>query len=452
MLRPDEHPRAGRGVVILRSLRVGLHTSVAVLLVIGLIRLLDGPHSVEIRVTGAALTLVFAAVYVAGTFVERRVSEAKTSASSSTGPLRTDSALGQGGTLVWLFVVTGLWGGLLTVSADFAWVAFPLFFLHLHLLRVPWAVVAVAGLTGAVVLALWNQPGGDHPATVIGPIIGAVCAGLMAQAYRIMDQENRALRETMEDLQRARQELVAAQREAGALVERERLAREIHDTLAQGLASIVLMSRAAGSNLDSGSVEQARDQLSTVVRTAGENLDEARRFVAVLQSGELQDPGLLDELRRACRQIEAQAAAQGQGLRCRLRVSGGLRPVAGSQAMLVLRAVQATLANVLRHAQADTAAVTLTFLQEALLVDVVDDGVGFDQHATVGVPPASGAERPMGTGVGLGALRDRVAAQGGQLHVESSPGSGTAVSIRIPLGQEPPQPQELPGEVERWTE
>ncbi|GAB3190484.1 sensor histidine kinase [Nesterenkonia suensis] len=442
MLRSDEHPRAERGVVILRSLRVGLHTSVAVLLLIGLVRLLDGPHSVEIRITGAALALVFAAVYVAGTLVERRVSESSMSASSSAGPLRTASALGQGGTLVWLFVVTGLWGGLLAVSADFAWVAFPLFFLHLHLLRIPWAVVAVAGLTAAVVLALWNQPGGDHPATVIGPIIGAVCAGLMAQAYRIMDQENRALRETMADLQRARQELVAAQREAGALVERERLAREIHDTLAQGLASIVLMSRAAGSNLDSGSVAQARDQLSTVVRTAGENLDEARRFVAVLQSGEQQDPGLLDELSRACRQIEAQAAAQGQGLRCRLRVSGGPRSVAGGQAMLVLRAVQASLANVLKHAQADTAAVTLTFLQDALLVDVVDDGVGFDPQETAQARSVAGPGGPAGTGVGLAALRDRLAIQGGQLHVESALGEGTAVSIRIPLEQQTEESQQ----------
>lgn len=438
--------------MILRSLRVGLHTSVAVLLLIGLVRLLDGPHPSAGRVTGAALTLVFAAVYLAGTLVERRVSEAKMSASPSGGPLRTASAVGQGGTLVWLFVVTGLWGGLLAVSADFAWVAFPLFFLHLHLLRLCWAVVAVAALTAAVVLALWSQPGGDHPATVIGPIIGAVCAGLMTQAYRILDRENRALRETMADLQRARQQLVAAQREAGALVERERLAREIHDTLAQGLASIVLISRAAVSSLDSASVGQARDQLNTVVRTAGENLDEARRFVAVLQSGEQQNPGLLEELRRACRQIEAQAAAQGHALRCRLRVSGGPRPVAGGQAILVLRAVQASLANVLRHAQADTAAVTLTFLQNALLVDVVDDGVGFDQQQAVGERPAAGAERPTGTGVGLGSLRDRVAAQGGQLHVESSPGSGTAVSIRIPLEQEPQRAQEQPREVKRWME
>jgi len=436
MLRSDEHPPAERGVMILRSLRVGLHTSVAVLLVIGLIRLLDGPYPLGHRIAGVTLTAVFALVYVAGTLVERRVSEAMASASpGAAGLLRTGSALGRNGTLIWLFVVTGLWAGLLAVSADFAWVAFPLFFLHLHLLRTPWAVVTVAGLTAAVVLALWNQPGGDHPATVIGPIIGAACAGLMAQAYRIMDRENRALRETMTDLQRARQQLVAVQREAGALAERERLAREIHDTLAQGLASIVLMSRAAVSSLDSGSASQAREQLSTVVHTAGENLEDARRFVAVLQSGEQQDPGLLDELRRTCRQIEAQAAAQGHGLRCRLRISGGSRPVAGGQAMLVLRTVQASLANVLQHAQAETAAVTLTFLEDDLLADIVDDGVGFDLQQATGAPGAAGAERPTGTGVGLGALRDRVAAQGGQLHVESSPGAGTAVSVRIPLDQ-----------------
>ena len=223
----------------------------------------------------------------------------------------------------------------------------------------------------------------------------------MAQAYRILDRENRALRETMADLQRARQQLVAAQREAGALVEREKLARDIHDTLAQGLASIVLMSRAAVSSLDSGSASQAREQLSTVVHTAGENLDDARRFVAVLQSGEQQDPGLLDELRRTCRQIEAQAAAQGHGLRCRLRISGGSRPVAGGQAMLVLRTVQASLANVLQHAQAETAAVTLTFLEDDLLADIVDDGVGFDLQQATGAPGAAGAERPTGTGVGL---------------------------------------------------
>lgn len=421
MMTSGEERRAESGDVILRALRLGLHISVAAMLLVGVGRVVDGEADLVRRVGVMAVAAVFAVVYLGGTLVEKRAAEG------------TIQAPGRGLALIWLATVTLLWAMLLCLASDFAWLAFPLFFLHLHLLRPAIGVPVIAVLTASVAVVLWHQPGGAHAATVVGPATGAVFAVLMAQAYRVLHRENRALRETLEDLRRTREQLADSQRTAGALAERERLAREIHDTLAQGLSSIVLVSRAASSSLEAGAVGDARDQVGTVRRTAGENLQEARRFVAALQTGQQREPAMLDELRGTCRQIEAQAAASGAELRCRLHVEGEPRPVSGGQALVVLRVVQASLANVLAHAQAGEAVVTLTFVEDELLVDVVDDGIGFDADRAA----ADGAARNDGTGYGMRSLRERVVAQGGTFVVESAPGEGTTVTARLPSAPVP---------------
>jgi signal transduction histidine kinase len=101
---------------------------------------------------------------------------------------------------------------------------------------------------------------------------------------------------------------------------------------------------------------------------------------------------------------------------------------AAHQAAL-LRAAQASLANVRVHAQAGSAVVTLSFLGQEVAMDIYDDGIGFD--------PAAVTAGPDGSGYGLTSLRERVAALHGQLDIESAPGEGTVVAIRLPLGQAP---------------
>ena len=417
-------PRAGERV--LRVLRLALHVGFALLLAVAVGRmLLMAPLSWK---SAAALLLsaVLAAVYVVGTVAEKRASDGVRRRRG----LRFDP---ERHGLAWLGVATGLWALLLLLSPDFSWLAFPLFFLQLHLLPLRPALLTVAVTTAAVVAAQWAHAQEFHAAMLLGPLIGAAFAVIMALAYQALYAEVTSQGEALDELRRTRAELARSQREQGVLEERERLAREIHDTLAQGLASIVLMSRSARGALESGNLETVRGRLDTVEDTTAENLSEARRFVRDLREPEDARGSLAERLARACRSGQERAAAQGRELACSFRLEGDPVPMPAPYEVAVLRAVQATLANVLQHADASRAVVTLAFLGGDITLDIFDDGRGFDADAE----RARSGPRRDGTGYGLISIADRVQALGGSLDVESAPGEGTAVGIRLPL----PEPQ-----------
>ncbi|MFJ2659896.1 sensor histidine kinase [Arthrobacter koreensis] len=424
-------PRAGERV--LRVLRLALHVGFALLLAVAVGRmLLMAPLSWN---SAAALLLsaVLAAVYVVGTVAEKRASDGVRRRRG----LRFDP---ERHGLAWLGVVTGLWALLLLLSPDFSWLAFPLFFLQLHLLPLRPALLTVAVTTAAVVAAQWAHAQEFHAAMLLGPLIGAAFAVIMALAYQALYAEVTSQGEALDELRRTRAELARSQREQGVLEERERLAREIHDTLAQGLASIVLMSRSAREALGSGNLETVRSRLDTVEETAAENLSEARRFVRDLCEPEDARGSLSERLARACQSVQERAAAQGRQLACSFRLEGDPVPMPAPYEVAVLRAVQATLANVLQHADASRAVVTLAFLGGDITLDIFDDGRGFDADAE----RARSGPRRDGTGYGLISIADRIAALEGSLDVESAPGEGTAVGIRLPI-PEPQQAGSAPG-------
>lgn len=406
------------GELVLRVLRIALHVGFAVLLAVGVARtLLTAPHAVSSYVA-LALAVFLAAVYVAGTVVEKRAAE----------NTRQSTNLKRYG-LPWLAVVTALWVALLIISGDFAWLAFPLFFLHMHLLGPRHSIVAVVVITAVVIGAQWYHAEALHVAMVLGPVFGAGFAVVMAVAYRSLYIEGVNQRRALDELRRTRAELATTQHEAGVLAERERLAREIHDTLAQGLSSIVLVSRAADQALQSGDSATALEQVRTVHSTAAENLSEARAFVRGLSSGELQDNSLVERLRRSCETTERESAARGDGLRCRFELDGEPVQLPAPYEVALLRATQASLSNVSRHARATTAVVTLGFVGPDVTLDVFDDGIGFDPEAALAAP----APRPDGSGYGLLSIAERVAALSGHLQIESSDGEGTVVAIRLPV-------------------
>jgi signal transduction histidine kinase len=175
-------------------------------------------------------------------------------------------------------------------------------------------------------------------------------------------------------------------------------------------------------------------------QTAADNLAEARSFVRGLSSPQLHDTTLVEALRRLCAETESSAAAAGAELRCRLEVDGEPAELPQPHQVALLRAAQASLANVRDHAHARNAVVTLTFLGTEVTMDIYDDGVGFD------APPAAGT-RVSGTGVpgtghdggadgsgfGLRSLEERVRALSGSLELETAAGEGTVVAIRLPL-------------------
>ncbi|GAA1343146.1 sensor histidine kinase [Arthrobacter roseus] len=280
--------------LVLRVLRTSLHVGFAVLLAVGTIRLLASNPGGPTSYLALALAVVLAVIYLAGTVVEKR-----------------HSASGQGPdpqrfSMAWLALVTLLWVALSLLSADFSWLAFPLFFLHLHLLGPRHAIIAVTALTAVVVASQWWHSGGFSLPMLLGPMVGAVFAVVMGMAYGALYTEGVNQRLALAELRRTRVELAESQHQAGVLAERERLAREIHDTLAQGLSSIVLVSRAVKSALDAGNAGVVQDRLQTVQETASENLAEARRFVCGLTDPE---ESLVSSLERVCESTERRAAA-----------------------------------------------------------------------------------------------------------------------------------------------
>ncbi|MEV4148301.1 sensor histidine kinase [Amycolatopsis sp. NPDC049691] len=204
-------------------------------------------------------------------------------------------------------------------------------------------------------------------------------------------------------------QLVARAREAGVLDERQRLAREIHDTLAQGLTGIVTQLRAADG--------PDRDRRLALVRElARDSLGEARRAVQALRPEPLdaaQLPEALSEL--------AGRVAETSGVAVRVETTGETRPLLPELEVTLYRVAQEALANAEKHARASRIGVTLSYSDEVVLLDVVDDGVGFRP-----------GDRGDGTGFGLEVMRRRVQRVAGTLSVESTPGEGTAVSVQVP--------------------
>ncbi|MFF2191576.1 sensor histidine kinase [Streptomyces sp. NPDC058157] len=342
---------------------------------------------------------------------------------------------------VWLAGMGAVWAALLVLSPDGLWIAFPLYFLELHLLRLRWALAAVAVTACAAIGGFLGHSGAVTPGAFLGPLLGGAVAVATVLGYQALYRESERRRELIEELIATRAELAAAERGAGILAERERLAREIHDTLAQGLSSIQLLLRAAeralsedpapagpvptpapaeGAAGTAGAVPPAPAaaalaHIGRAREAAQENLAEARRFVRALAPPDLEHGSLAGALERLC--------SGAPGPRVRFSVSGPPRELPTPYEVALLRIAQSALANVVRHARADRAEITLTFMDTSVTLDVVDDGRGFD--------PASA---PSGEGgFGLPAMRARAESLGGLFTVESDPGQGTAVAVTLPL-------------------
>jgi signal transduction histidine kinase len=223
-------------------------------------------------------------------------------------------------------------------------------------------------------------------------------------------------------LESTRDELAEAHHAAGAMAERERMAREIHDTLAQGMTSIVMLAQTAQVELQRGGSDPAGTKLAAIEETARENLAEARALVAAFTPVALSGATLTEVLRR---QAERFAAETGVDVRVSLDLPDEeLAVLPQSQQVVVLRAAQESLANVRKHAGATQVRITLGIAADGICIEIRDDGLGFEPQA-----PASG--------FGLAAMRGRVEESGGTVQVDSAPGRGTRVQVLIPAtGQE----------------
>ncbi|MFD9543312.1 sensor histidine kinase [Streptomyces sp. NPDC060022] len=320
---------------------------------------------------------------------------------------------------VWLVALGAVWLALLALSSDALWVAFPLYFLQLHLLPVRWGLPAVAATAAAAITSFVLHGDAVTPGTFIGPLLGAAVAVATVLGYDALFRESERRRELIEELVSTRAELADAERTAGTLAERERLAREIHDTLAQGLSSIQLLLRAAERTLPEDA--PATPHVRRAREAAQENLAEARHFVRALSPPDLEHGSLAAALSRLSSRTSAPE------LTVRFAVSGTPVELPTPYEVALLRTAQSALANAVRHSGARRAEITLSFMETSVALDVVDDGKGFD--------PAADGKRG-GTesgGFGLPAMRSRARSLGGTLSVESAPEQGTAVAVTLPL-------------------
>ncbi|WP_435796272.1 sensor histidine kinase [Kitasatospora aureofaciens] len=318
-------------------------------------------------------------------------------------------------------LVVALWVVLVLLAPSFAWCAVPLIYTGLRALPAKAAIPLVAALTLLVVIAEIRLPGtADATLVLLPPAVAALATGV----FLFMARQAARQRALIADLVRTRRELAATERREGTLAERERLAMEIHDTLAQGLSSQQMLLQAADRTWDTDPTT-ARTHVRTAAEVAARNLAEARRFVHDLAPAGLADGGTLDGALRA---LAGRESAE-SGLPVRFHLDGTPVPLPTAVQSALLRIAQGALANVREHAGASAAAITLSFLGDQAVLDIADDGQGFAPSA--GDRRASGGAR----GYGLPAMRARLRQLGGTLTVESTPGEGTVVSAAIPLEQ-----------------
>lgn len=315
-----------------------------------------------------------------------------------------------------------LFAGLTYLSPAYMLLLFILYWQVWTLWTLRWAIPGVVALTVSHVLWQSSEFGRAEPSVGPGLIIGfavtlavSILLALFIDAIIGQSQERRRL---IEELETARAELAAEERRAGVLEERSRLAREIHDTLAQGFISITAHLEVAGRSLPSDGA--GRRHLEQARSTAREGLTEARRLVRALRPELLESSSLPEALERLVGRF-----SQESGVPAGVTVAGEPAELPQELQVTLFRAAQEALANARKHAGASLSRfdMTLSYLGDLVLLDAQDDGAGFEPEAAFA---ADG-------GFGLAGLRERTERLGGRLVIESTPGEGTTLVVELPV-------------------
>ncbi|GAA1663029.1 sensor histidine kinase [Glycomyces endophyticus] len=319
--------------------------------------------------------------------------------------------------------IAGLVALIAALGAQAVWFA-PFFgftgYLHSWwFLKGPWKFAGVTA-TAAVSVAAYTGIPADTAEALTFVLFTVAITGLVVMFSFVGDvttERSAERKRTVERLEAALAEnaglhaqLLVQAREAGILDERQRIAADIHDTLAQGLAGIIAQLQAAPDEPD------WRPRVDKALRLARANLAEARRTVHAVGPAQLEAASLPEALESVSDQW-----SDLHGIPVALHVTGTFRPMDPDVEGTLLRVAQESLANAGKYADASRVGVTLSYIDDVVALDVLDDGRGFD--------PARAAD---GGGFGLGGMRRRVERLGGTFAVESAPGEGTAVSATVP--------------------
>jgi len=309
-------------------------------------------------------------------------------------------------------------GVLVACSPNLAFVqaiAFPLLWIVITTTRVAVAANVALALSVSAGFIVSVGVGADNLAqtALIQSIslVGSLALGLWIS--RIADLSNERLI-LLDALTATQAELAAANHDTGVVSERERLAREIHDTIAQSLTGIVMMSQRAQRELAGGQLVPLESQLRLLEESARDALVETRSLVAASAPVDL-GGGIASALERLAERFRRESGIT-------ISVSSEVTvELDRDTEVVLLRCAQEALANVRKHSHATSASIRLVTELLTATLSITDDGTGFDSQATE-------------TGFGLPGMRDRLALVNGALAVSSVPGGGTSLSVSLPIG------------------
>jgi signal transduction histidine kinase len=316
-----------------------------------------------------------------------------------------------------LYLIPGwlIWGSLISLTNQSLMLTG--IFLPLVFSRFPirWAIgTTVFQTLGLYFLYIMLYPT-EHWLLILMVILGlltiATIIGVFISSIIVQSTDRQRL---IDDLTRSRVNLMRVEREAGRLNERQRLARDIHDTLAQHFTSII-MHLSAAKHSNPGTVQTQVQQAEDAAR---EGLDEIRRIVRDMQPEQIEKASLVE----AVEELAARWSAENSVL-VKMNVTGTPRSLTPSAETALLRISQEAMHNVIKHAQAKNVNITFSFMDDIFVMDIADDGLGFD--------PSKNSD-----GFGLKTMRGRAEELSGTLTIESERGTGTAIAVSIPVTEE----------------
>src|SRR6201994_3851614 len=313
----------------------------------------------------------------------------------------------------------------------FCWVGYPVAFQYLRGWLRYAGIVLIAAVSALAQLGGFHDPTPAHLALwLVVTLLNGVLVTTFIYLGEKAENQNQERKQTVTDLGAANAkleemmaentglhaQLLTQAREAGVLEERQRMAREIHDTLAQGLTGIITQLEAVQQ---AGPGPGWERRITNAARLARHSLTEARRSVRAVRPESLENTRLPE----AVADVAAQWSAD-NGVRADVTTTGTVLGLHPEIEVTLLRVAQEALANVAKHAGASRVGITLSYMEDVVSLDIRDDGVGFE--------PKKRRSADSTGGVGLTGMRQRVRRLAGHLAVESEPGHGTAISASVP--------------------
>jgi signal transduction histidine kinase len=418
---PPQHPRASdgsssggrrsdRAEFWTRSLRAWDLAFVALIAIVALMSVVSGATA-----AGMALSLGALAAIVVGYLVLARPGAVR-------GDGRRTAAY-----LAILVVATAVQVPAVQLGAVLLFVSFShiWFFASSRLAGTLWSVALSASVVFGELVAEGLDPAAlpELAGSMAIALVFSIGLGLWITTISERSEDRAKL---LEQLRATQDELAISHHSAGVMAERERMSREIHDTLAQGFTSVIMLSQTAAADLRRDLPDKAAERLALIERTARENLAEARALVAASAPVGLEGSSLTEALERLAHRF-------GQETGVRVRVVADESALAGTardREVVLLRAAQEALSNVRRHADARNVDLVVTAGDEpgtagrdggartVVRLEVTDDGRGMGPAAV--------------EGFGLRGMRERVTTGGGRLAVTSEVGRGTRVEVSLP--------------------